>query len=106
MKWAALLLILLILLQTMITETYYEQTAEDAYKKQVFTVFKLVGNGKAIDIDKLDDTAKLQLVTGFIGSYNTWAKKTGRPTVEGEKALEVFPVSWLDEYNNSLQKKN
>jgi hypothetical protein len=105
MKWALLLLIL-ILLQPMVAETYYEQTAEDAYKNQVFMLFKLVGNGKPVDIEKLDDTAKLQLVTGFIGAYNTWAKKTGKPTVEGEKALDVFPVSWLDEYNNSLQKKN
>jgi hypothetical protein len=114
MKWAlcvaAFLLVFIVLLHhpMFIAETYYDQAAENAYKKQIFEIFKLVGNGKPIDIEKLDDTSKLQLVSGFIGAYNTWAKKTGKPAVEGEKVLEVFPVSWLDEYNNKspLQKKD
>jgi hypothetical protein len=110
MKWALCVAIFLILfivvIRPVITETYYDQAAEDVYKKQVLGVFKVAGNGKPIDIEKLDTTSKIQLVAGFIQAYNEYAKKTGGPAVEGEKALEVFPVTWLDEYNNSLQKKN
>jgi len=97
----AIIIILFLILRPVIIEGYYDSEADKEYKDLMMAQLRSIGEGKPIDENSPPDVM-VKVMASWLAGYNNYAKKTGAPQAKLEDAPEMFPNSWLDEYNKSV----
>jgi hypothetical protein len=100
---AAVILVFL-LFKPVVLEGYKDMKAEKEYKEMMMAQLPIIGAGRTID-EKSPPDVLVKMMGAWLLAYNNYAKKTGAPLAKISDAPNLFPTSWVEEYNKSVAKK-
>ena len=83
-------------------EGYYNEAAVAEYKQKVMLMFAKYGQGKPIDIGKLDGELVTSMFKDFLIIFNEFQAKTNGKPVGQADVQSVFPLDFLNEYNATV----
>ncbi len=83
-------------------ESFYNEAAIAEYKQKVMLMFAKYGQGKPIDIGKMDGELVTEMFKDFLIIFNEFQAKTNGKPVGQADVQSVFPLDFLNEYNGTM----
>lgn len=84
-------------------EAYSEKDITD-YKVRVMLMLAKTGEGKPVDITKMEPEKLNQFFKDFLVVFNEFQAKTGGVPITMDAVQATFPIDFLNEYNATIVK--